>query len=86
MAQAGRAGLWSKWVLANSIGELIGLGATFAIGAGMFSGLAETSGTAAALISAGLMTATGALEGPSSVWRSGLCCAAPYRVSPAGRG
>lgn len=55
--------LWLKWVLANSAGELIGLGATFAIGAGLFSGLAEDLGIAATLVGAGLMTATGALEG-----------------------
>ena len=55
--------LWGKWILANSLGELIGLGATFAIGIGLFSGLAGTSGPAAAMVTVGLMTATGVLEG-----------------------
>ena len=55
--------LWGKWILANSLGELLGLGATFAIGIGLFSGLAETPGPAAALVTVGLMAATGVLEG-----------------------
>jgi hypothetical protein len=55
--------LWRRWVLANSLGELVGLGLTFAIGIGLFSGLAEAPGLSAALLSAALMTITGALEG-----------------------
>lgn len=55
--------LWTKWILANSLGELLGLGATFAIGMGLFSGLAEVPGAAAVLLTVGLMTATGVLEG-----------------------
>lgn len=54
---------WLAWIAANSVGEMIGLGATFALGVGPFSGLTEGSGVAPALLSAGLMTATGALEG-----------------------
>jgi hypothetical protein len=45
------------------LGELVGLGATFAIGFGLFSGLPDTPGIGAALLSAGLMTTTGVLEG-----------------------
>lgn len=55
--------LWSKWILANSVGELLGLGATFLIGAGLFAGLSEAPGIGPALLTAALMTATGALEG-----------------------
>jgi hypothetical protein len=55
--------LWQQWVLANSLGELVGLGLTFAIGLGLFSGLSEAPGLGAALLSAALMTLTGALEG-----------------------
>lgn len=55
--------LWSKWVLANSVGELLGLGSTFAVGVGIFAGLPEGPGLASVIISAALMTATGALEG-----------------------
>jgi len=52
-----RRTLRPKWVLANSIGELVGLGSTFALGAGLFSGLSEASGTGPALLRAALMTA-----------------------------
>jgi hypothetical protein len=60
---------WSRQTIsdcgdsANALGELVGLGATFAIGFGLFSGLPDTPGIGAALLSAGLMTTTGILEG-----------------------
>ena len=41
-----RSALWAEWVLANSIGELIGLGLTFALGAGLFACLLYTSDAA----------------------------------------
>ncbi|MBN1400543.1 MAG: hypothetical protein JXA74_06880, partial [Anaerolineae bacterium] len=63
MARRSRTRLWARWVLANTVGKLLGLGATFAIGAGLFSGLADAPGLGPALLSAALMTATGALEG-----------------------
>ncbi|MDH7485434.1 MAG: hypothetical protein QHJ81_04065 [Anaerolineae bacterium] len=50
-------------MLANCLGELVGLGSTFAIGVGLFSGLSDAPGPGPALVSAALMTATGALEG-----------------------
>jgi len=52
-----------KWIVANSVGELLGLGATFLIGAGLFAGLSDAPGIGPALLTAALMTATGALEG-----------------------
>ena len=55
--------LWVKWILTNSLGELLGLGATFAIGFGLFSDLADSPNPAAVLLSAVLMTASGVLEG-----------------------
>jgi hypothetical protein len=58
-----RIALYGEWILANCVAELLGLGATFAIGVGLFSGLADTPGIGASLLSAGLMTATGVLEG-----------------------
>jgi hypothetical protein len=58
-----RWSLWGRWILANSVGELVGLGATFAIGVGLFSGLAETAGVFPTILTAVLMTSAGALEG-----------------------
>jgi len=55
--------LYGQWILANCVGELLGLGATFVIGIGLFSGLADAPGVTASLLSVGLMTATGVLEG-----------------------
>jgi hypothetical protein len=63
MVKINKQSLWWQWILANALGELVGLGATFAIGVGLFSGLTDSPELAAALLSAGLMTATGALEG-----------------------
>lgn len=63
MAKINKQSLWWQWILANALGELVGLGATFAIGVGLSSGLTDSPELAAALLSAGLMTATGALEG-----------------------
>jgi hypothetical protein len=55
--------LWLRWVLVNSIGEMIGLGATFAIGFVLFSRLGEPQGVLAAIGMALLMTSSGLLEG-----------------------
>lgn len=63
MVKTNNLRLWWQWVLANALGELVGLGATFAIGFGLFSGLSDIPGIGAALLSAGLMTTTGVLEG-----------------------
>jgi hypothetical protein len=63
MAKINKQNLWWQWILANVLGELVGLGATFAIGVGLFSGLTDSPELAAALLSAGLMTATGNLLG-----------------------
>ena len=63
MAKTSKLRLWWQWILANALGELVGLGATFAIGFGLFSGLSDIPGIGAVLLSAGLMTTTGVLEG-----------------------
>ena len=51
MQQPRGSHLWSRWVLANSLGEMLGLGSTFAIGVGLFSGLSEAPGVGPALVS-----------------------------------
>jgi hypothetical protein len=55
--------LWTRWVFANGLGEMVGLGATFAIGIGLFSGLAQAPRLLPTIATALLMTASGALEG-----------------------
>ncbi len=60
--------LWLRWVFANSIAELVGLGSTFAIGFGLFSGLAESPGILPAILSAFLMTSSGVIEGAVVGW------------------
>jgi hypothetical protein len=55
--------LWLRWVLANCLGEAIGLGATFAIGLALFSRLGEPQGVLPAIGMALLMTSSGLLEG-----------------------
>jgi hypothetical protein len=71
MAKTNKLTLWWQWIMANALGELVGLGATFAIGFGLFSGLSDIPGIGAALLNAGMMTTTGVLEGSvvgSSQW------------------
>jgi hypothetical protein len=63
MTQVRRPALWGRWVAANSLAELVGLGTTFLLGATLFAGIAAAEGTAAALLTALLMTVTGAFEG-----------------------
>jgi hypothetical protein len=58
-----KAFLWTRWLVANSLGELVGLGATFAVGFGAFSFLGEPQGLLGAVALALAMMATGALEG-----------------------
>lgn len=64
----GSRALWLRWVFANAMAELIGLGSTFAIGFGLFSGMAERPGVLPAILSAFLMTASGAIEGLVVGW------------------
>lgn len=60
--------LYLRWIVANALGELFGLGATFAIGIGLFSGLAESPGLLPTLLTAALMTASGMIEGGVVGW------------------
>jgi hypothetical protein len=54
--------LWLRWVAANALAEMLGLGATFAIGVFLFTRLGEPQGLAA-LGMLVLMTASGLVEG-----------------------
>lgn len=57
-----RGVLWLRWVGANALAELLGLGATFGVGVFLFTRMGEPQGLAAigGLL---LMTATGLIEG-----------------------
>lgn len=55
--------LWSRWVAANALGELFGLGLTFAAGYAVIALLGEATSPAASLAQFFLMTATGVIEG-----------------------
>jgi hypothetical protein len=55
--------LWRSWVVANALGELIGLGAAGAIGAMLASIVGATSETGASLGVAGALIVLGTLEG-----------------------
>jgi hypothetical protein len=57
-----RWSLWLRWVGANALAELLGLGATFAIGVFLFTRLGEPQGLAAIGMLL-LMTASGLIEG-----------------------
>ena len=59
---AGRA-LWLRWVGANSLAEMLGLGATFALDILILARVAEAGTSLASLIGIALMAATGAVEG-----------------------
>ncbi len=57
-----RVMLWLRWVGANAVGELLGLGATFAVIALAFSGLEGQPGAGSVVLSFLLAVASGALE------------------------
>jgi hypothetical protein len=63
MLDAMRTLLWRRWVVANAVGELIGLGLTFLVGFGAFAVLGELDGLGPTLGLGALMVATGAIEG-----------------------
>jgi hypothetical protein len=55
--------LWRWWVLANTIGEVIGIGAATAIGVALARIIETTMGAFAGLAMAGVMIAVGTFEG-----------------------
>ena len=57
-----RGTLWLRWVGANALAELLGLGATFGVGVFLFTRMGEPQGPAAIGMLL-LMTASGVLEG-----------------------
>lgn len=56
-------GLYLRWVLANAVGEMIGLGLTFAVGIGLVQLIGEPQGFGVAIGLGLLMAASGAIEG-----------------------
>ena len=55
--------LWLRWVFANSMGEMVGLGLTFGLGYLIIFYLGEMAGIWGTLLSFGLMVATSVVEG-----------------------
>jgi hypothetical protein len=67
---------YRNWILANAMGELIGLGITFSVAYLAFSNLGESNALLAVLASDGLFLLTGAVEGwivgSAQAWAIGL--------------
>ena len=63
MGESKRNELWVSWVFANAWAELLGLGATFSLGYGIFAYLEEPQTLLATLGLVFLMTTTGIVEG-----------------------
>jgi hypothetical protein len=57
-----RGALWSRWVVANAVGEMLGLGATFGVIALAFSALEGRPGVGSVLLVFLLTVASGAIE------------------------
>jgi len=55
--------LWLRWVFANSMGEMVGLGLTFGLGYLIVDYTGELAGLWGTLLSFGLMVATSFIEG-----------------------
>jgi hypothetical protein len=55
--------LWLRWVGANALAEMVGLGATFALDALILARVASMPGIAASLLGIVMVAATGAIEG-----------------------
>jgi hypothetical protein len=63
-ALSGSGALWSRWVVANALGEALGLGSTALVGLALFPALNEGNGLLAALAVAVLAIVAGtAIEG-----------------------
>jgi hypothetical protein len=58
-----KSGLWLRWVGANSLAELVGLGATFALDILILTQVAAIGTALASLVGIVLLAATGAIEG-----------------------
>lgn len=56
-------GLWLRWVLANTVGEVVGLGASAVVGAGLAWAITAATGSFAGLAMAGAMILVGTFEG-----------------------
>ncbi|MFO7634447.1 MAG: hypothetical protein R6W76_17995 [Caldilinea sp.] len=54
--------LWRRWVVANALAEMVGLGATLALGAFVIVRLEQQSGAAIVLLSFAVAVASGAIE------------------------
>jgi hypothetical protein len=54
--------LWFRWVIANALGELFGLGLTFAVGVLVISGFGDQTGIWIILLSFLVAVASGAIE------------------------
>lgn len=54
--------LWLRWIMANALGEMFGLGLTFAIGALVISNLADQAGVGFILAAFLVAVASGAIE------------------------
>jgi hypothetical protein len=57
-----RKNLWLRWILANSLGEMIGLGLTFAIMAAFFASQSGPKGVGGILLAFAVAVASGAVE------------------------
>ena len=63
----GRTRLWLRWVVANALGELVGLGITALVGAVFFSVIGEDTGGSAVLALASVAVLAGTLAEGTSV-------------------
>jgi hypothetical protein len=64
--------VWRQWIMANAIGELIGLGCAAALGAAVISNVSDTESTVGVVVVAVVMITGGVFEGivvGSAQWR-----------------
>jgi hypothetical protein len=77
-----RWSLWLRWIAANALGELVGLGATFAVGFVVLARAGEPQGLVESIAGLLLMTASGLLEGlVVGLWQWGVLRRVFVRVS-----
>ncbi|HEY6105087.1 MAG TPA: hypothetical protein VIV59_03835 [Anaeromyxobacteraceae bacterium] len=72
--------LWLRWVAANAVGEMLGLGATFALTAFVFLKMGHGEGAGSVLLGFGAAVAGGAIE--ATVVRAG---ASGWEAEPPGQ-
>jgi hypothetical protein len=74
--------LWVRWIIANALGELFGLGMTFGVAVLLFTRIGDTGSVLVILLTFTAAVASGALEATIVGWLNGGRCIPGSGVFP----